>query len=72
MNVEEKLTIATEALNDIVWISYCGIDGRDEHGIYRNWPIQERDEMYKIAVKTLIKIEMLSETMKDAERNIKE
>ena len=69
---EEKLLTATEALNHIVWVSYCGIDGQDELGVYRNWPEQERDLMYKIAVEALMEIDMLSDNMKDAAARIKE
>lgn len=42
-----------KALSHIKWIKDCGIDGRDETGVYRNWPETERDTMYEIAEKAL-------------------
>lgn len=69
MSIEEKLV---EALNHIVWIPYCGIDGPDETGVYKNWPEEERDAMYKIAVETLIDVGLLSDNMKNAANRIKE
>jgi hypothetical protein len=57
-----------DALNHVVWIPYCGIDGADEAGQYRNWPEHERDAMAEIAVKALVAAGKLSDTMKDAPR----
>lgn len=42
-----------DALKHILWVKDCGIDGTDEHGVFRNWPEQERDAMYKIAKEAL-------------------
>lgn len=60
-----------EALNHIVWVAYCGIDGRDENGVYRNFSEQERDQMVEIAVKALVKVGKLSDNMKDATRYLR-
>ena len=42
-----------EALKHIMWVKDCGIDGEDGTGVFRNWPEQERDLMYKIAKEAL-------------------
>ena len=38
-----------EALEHILWIKDCGIDGTNEKGEFVNWSAQERDEMYKVS-----------------------
>lgn len=47
------------ALEHILWIRDCGIDGPDESGVTRNWPTEERDRMYHIAKLALTKDEPL-------------
>jgi len=42
-----------DALRHILWIKECGVDGRDEHGVFRNFPETERDAMYSIAKEAL-------------------
>lgn len=64
----DEIEHLSEALNHIVWIPYCGIDGADETGQYRNWPEQERDAMVEIAVKALMALDKLSDNMRDAPR----
>jgi len=38
-----------DALRHVLWIKDCGVDGRDENGVFRNFPESERDAMYNIA-----------------------
>ena len=58
--------VIAEALNHVVWVKYCGIDGRDADGVYKNFPAQERDSMYDIALKALKETGKLSDNMKSA------
>ena len=51
---ERRLLRVEDALRHILWIKECGIDGRDEHGVFRNWPESERDAMYRIAKEALL------------------
>jgi hypothetical protein len=66
----ERLTaensVLSEALNHVIWVKYCGIDGRDTDGVYKNFPEQERNSMYDIALKVLQETGRLSDNMKDA------
>lgn len=51
---ERAARLAAEAaLKHILWIKDCGVDARDEHGVFRNYPDVERDSMYDIAKKAL-------------------
>lgn len=50
---EEELKKLREALGHIQWIKDCGVDGKDEHGVFRNFPDTERDAMYDIATKAI-------------------
>lgn len=45
--------LLADALRHILWIKDCGIDGTDEHGVFRNWPETERDSMYVVAKEAL-------------------
>lgn len=63
---QDEIETLADALNHVVWVKYCGIDGRDEEGVYRNFPDEERDKMYDVAVQALKQIGRLSENMKDA------
>jgi hypothetical protein len=53
MRVEDELKVRVaaleKALDHILWVKDCGIDGTDETGTFRNWPETERDQMYDIA-----------------------
>ena len=46
---EMRTKAAREALSHILWIKDCGIDATDEHGVFRNFPEEERDHMYRLA-----------------------
>lgn len=55
-DLERKLARAREALDQIVWIKDCGIDGVDEQGKLVNFPAAERDAMYEKASEALREI----------------
>lgn len=42
-----------KALKHVQWIKDCGIDGKDEHGVSRNFADAERDQMYRIATEAV-------------------
>ena len=53
VSLESRLAAAEKALSHILWIKDCGVDARDEHGVFRNYPETERDAMYDLAKSAL-------------------
>lgn len=49
----KRIAELEDALREIVAIVDIGVDGTDEHGVFRNWPATERDAMYDVAKKAL-------------------
>lgn len=52
-SAEARCEELRKALEHIRWIKDGGVDGRDEHGVFRNFPETERDAMYEIAGRAL-------------------
>lgn len=64
-----RVGVLEGALKHIMWIKDGGVDGTDEHGVFRNFPETERDAMYEIARTTLAGAASIEPADKELEKD---